>query len=313
MKIIKPKKLEKGDVIGLISPASTPEDMSKIDNAVKYFEDLGYNIKVGHNVGRKNGYLAGDDDERADDIHEMFSDKSVKAVIAIRGGFGSTRLLDKINYNLIKRNPKIFIGYSDLTALNIAIFKKTGLITFEGPMAATDFGDNIDPYTEEWFWRIVSNKKKIGKVFNPDGEKFYKLSKGRGIGRIIGGNLSILTSLAGTQYFPDFKDAILLLEEINEEPYRVDRMLNHLRLLNVYNKVNGIILGRFVNCFQKAGERDERTLNTVILDYFENLGLPLIYNVSHGHVKKNFTLPIGIMAKVNASRDFVEITESAVE
>ncbi len=313
MKIIKPKKLVKGDVIGLISPASTPDDLSKVENAVKYFEDLGYGVKIGHNVGRKYGYLAGTDEERAQDIHDMFRDKSVKAVISIRGGFGSPRLLDKLDYNLIRRNPKIFVGYSDLTALNIAIFKKTGLITFEGPMAATDFGDNIDPYTEEWFWKIVSNKKKIGKILNPDGENFYKLSKGRGEGRIIGGNLSILTSLAGTPYFPDFKNAILLLEEINEEPYRVDRMLNHLKLLKVYNKVNGIVLGRFVNCFQKAGERDERTLNMVILDYFENMGIPLIYNVSHGHVKKNFTLPIGVLAKVNASRNFVEITESAVE
>ncbi len=313
MKIIKPKRLKKGDVIGLVSPASTPEELTKIDDAVHYFESLGYNVKIGHNVGRKNGYLAGTDQERADDVNEMFADKEVKAVISIRGGFGSPRLIDKINYTLIRRNPKIFVGYSDLTALNIAIFKKTGLITFEGPMAATDFGNDIDPYTEEWFWKIVSNKKKIGKIHNPDGEKFYKLSKGRGEGRIIGGNLSILTSLAGTSFFPDFKNAILLLEEINEEPYRIDRMLNHLRLLNVFNKINGIILGRFVNCFQKAGERDERTLNMVILDYFENMGIPLIYNVSHGHVKKNFTLPIGVLAKVNASRNFVEITESAVE
>ncbi len=313
MAIIKPKKLKKGDVIGLISPASTPDDLTRIDKAVKYFEDLGYPVKVGENVGEKLGYLAGTDEQRLNDLHSMFADKEVKAIISIRGGFGSARLLDKINYNLIKRNPKIFVGYSDLTALNLAIFKKTGLITFEGPMAATDFGNDIDPYTEDIFWRMVAHKKKFGKLENPNGEKFYSLAKGRAEGRIIGGNLSILTSLAGTKFFPDFKNQILLLEELNEEPYRIDRMFNHLRLLGVFDKVKGIILGRFVDCYQKAGERSERTLNKIILEYFENFNKPLVYNVSHGHVKKNFTLPIGIRAKVNASRSIIEILESAVE
>ncbi len=313
MEVIKPKRLKKGDVIGFISPASTPDDLSKIDKAVKYFEDLGYPVKVGANVGKKDGYLAGSDEERLSDLHEMFADKSVKAIISVRGGYGSARLLDKINYRLIKRNPKIFVGYSDLTALNIAIFKKTGLITFEGPMAATDFGNDIDPYTEEIFWRIVAHKKKFGKIENPNGEKFYSLAKGRAEGRIIGGNLSILTSLAGTKFFPNFKNQILLLEELNEEPYRIDRMFNHLRLLGVFESVRGIIFGRFVDCYQKAGERTERTLNKVILEYFENFDKPLVYNVSHGHVKKNFTLPIGIRAKVNAARSIIEILESAVE
>ena len=313
MQIIKPKRLKKGDVIGFVSPASSPEDLSVIDKAVKYFEDLGYPVKVGKNVGKSDGYLAGSDEERVEDLHEMFADKQVKAIISVRGGFGSGRLLDKINYNLIKKNPKIFVGYSDITALNIAIFKRTGLITFEGPMVATDFGSGIDPYTEEIFWEMVGRKKKFGKLENPNGEKFYSISKGRAEGRIIGGNLSILTSLAGTKYFPDFKDSILLLEELNEEPYRIDRMFNHLRLLGVFDKVTGLIFGRFVDCYQKAGERTERTLNRVILEYFENFNKPLVYNVSHGHVKKNFTLPIGIRAKVNATRSAIEILESAVE
>ncbi len=313
MKIIKPMRLRKGDTIGLISPASSPEDLTKIDNAVIYFEKLGYFVKVGENVGKSDGYLAGTDEDRLNNLHSMFADKNIKAIVSIRGGYGSGRLLDKINYNLIKRNPKIFIGYSDITALNLAIFKKTGLVTFEGPMVTTDFGSIIDPYTEENFWKIVTAKKKFGKLQNPDGEKFFTLAKGRAEGRILGGNLSILTSLAGTKFFPDFKNSILLLEELNEEPYRIDRMLNHLRLLGVFEKIDGIVLGRFVDCYQKAGERTERTLNRVISEYFENLGKPVIYNVSHGHVRKNFTLPIGIRVKINSTRGFIEIMESAVE
>jgi len=312
MRIIKPKKLQKGDLIGVISPASTPDDLSKIENGVNYLEKLGYRVAVAKNVGKERGYLAGEDSERLEDFHTMFSDKEVKAVFTLRGGYGSTRLLDKVNYNLIRQNPKIFVGYSDINALQLAILKMSGLVTFIGPMVATDFSGAIDKFAEEIFWNVLTSTKKIGKLTNPRNEKFFILCKGRGEGRIVGGNLSILTSLLGTEYFPNFKDSILILEEVNEAPYRIDRMLNQLKLAKVFRQSKGVLLGRFVDCYETDVSKKTLSLNEVISDYLTTLKKPVIYNVKHGHVSDTITIPLGVKCKINSSRGFIEILESGV-
>ncbi len=312
MKIIKPKKLKKGDLIGIVSPASSPADLSRIEKGVKYLESLGYRVEVGKHVAKVKGYLAGEDHERLEDFHNMFANKEVRAIISVRGGYGSGRLLDKLNYSLIKRNPKIFVGYSDLTVLQMAILKKTGLVTFAGPMLAVDFHDEVDPFTEEIFWRTITSDKKIGKLKNPGSEKFYVLRKGRGEGRIIGGNLALFTSLLGTEFMPPVKDNILLIEEIGEQPYKIDRMFNHLKLAKVFDQINGIILGRFVDCYETDETKSTLTLNEVIADYFGNLKIPVMYNIKHGHIPQTITIPYGLNCKVNASREFIEITENAV-
>ena len=313
MRIIKPKKLQKGDVIGVISPASSPDELTKIEKGVSYLEKLGFRVEVGKNVGKERGYLAGEDSERLEDFHNMFKDKNVKAIFSVRGGYGSGRLLDKINYKLIKQNPKIFVGYSDITAIQNAIFSQTGLITFAGPMVAVDFcQDEVNGFTEEHFWKIITSNKKIGKLSNPNDEKFFILSKGLGKGRILGGNLAVLTTLLGTKYFPKMKGEILLIEDIGEPPYRIDRFLNHLKLANVLNSVSGIILGRFVDCYENDTSKKTLTLNQVILDYFENIKKPVIYNFKHGHIDENLTIPFGLKCNLNASRGIVEILENAV-
>ncbi len=314
MKVIKPKKLNKGDVIGIISPASLPKDLSKIEKGVNYLEKLGYRVEVGKNIEKSHGYLAGTDEERLDDLHSMFKNKNVKAIISVRGGYGSGRLLDKINYPLIKRNPKIFVGYSDITALQMAFLKKTGLVTFAGPMLAVDFWkDEVDEFTEDYFWKMLTSTKKIGKLTNPDNENFYTLTKGRGEGKLIGGNLSLITSLIGTPYQPDFKNSMLLIEEIDEEPYSVDRMFYQLKYATKgFKDLNGIIIGRFVDCYIKDKDEPSLTLNDVIGDYFGSLKIPVIYNVKHGHVEQNLTIPWGLKTKMNASRNFIEIGEGAV-
>ena len=312
MRIIKPKRLKPGDVIGVISPASPPDDLIKIEKGVKYLEKLGYRIEVGKNVERQIGYLAGTDNERLDDLHTMFNNKNVNAIFCLRGGYGSTRLLDKINYTLIKNNPKIFVGYSDINALQLAFFAKCGLITFAGPMVAVDFADEISPFTEEAFWRIITSNKKIGRIQNPNKEKFFVLNKGKAQGRILGGNVSIITSLIGTDYLPKLKNSILLLEEINEAPYRIDRMLNQLRILKVFNSIRGLILGDFVKCVEYDPDKKTFSLNEVIVDYFEGLKIPAIYNFRHGHLKEKITIPYGIRAVLNATKGFVEINENAV-
>ncbi len=312
MRVIKPKRINKGDLIGIISPASTPDDLSTIQSAVTYFEKNGYNVIVGKNVGKYNGYLAGTDEERTEDIHQMFSNKKVKSVFALRGGYGSGRLLDKLNYKLIRSNPKIFVGYSDITALQHAIFHKTGLITFAGPMPAVDFSAEVSPYTEEMFWAIVTSNKKYGRIQLPNEEKLFHLTKGTAKGRVAGGNLSTLVSIAGTEFFPSFKDKILLLEEIGEMPYRIDRMLNLLRLLKVFKQVKGVIIGRFKNCYETDAMKKFLTLGEVMDDYFGKLKMPVVYNFKHGHIKDNITIPIGITISMNAGRGIIDITEGAV-
>jgi len=312
MRIIKPKKLEKGDVIGIISPASSPDDLSKINKGVNYLEKIGYRVEIGANVGKVEGYLAGNDHQRVDDLHSMFANKKVKAIFSIRGGYGSGRLLDKIDYKLIKNNPKIFVGYSDINALQMAFFAKCGLITYAGPMVAVDFHEEISSFTEEIFWETITSNTKIGKLKNPNNQKLYVLTKGRGEGRILGGNLSLLVSLLGTQYFPNFKNSILMLEDINEAPYRIDRMFNQLRLAKLFKEIKGIILGRFVDCVESDPSKKSFTLNEIVADYFQHLKIPVAYNVKHGHIKDSITIPFGVRVVLNASRHFIEIPESGV-
>ena len=312
MKIIKPKRLSKGDVIGIISPASTPDDLSTIETGVKYLESLGYRVEVGKNVGKVHGYLAGSTEDRLDDLHSMFKKKEVKAIFCVRGGYGSTRMLDKIDYNIIKRNPKIFVGYSDISALQLAFFNKTGLVTFAGPMVSIDFSGEVSKYTEEIFWRLITSNKSYGKIELPDGEKISALKKGTVKGRILGGNLALISSLVGTDFLPEMKDRILFIEEVGELPYRIDRMLNQLRLSKILSHVKGVVLGAFIDCNEIDPTKRTLTLGEVIQDYFGSLEIPVVYNFKHGHIKDNVTIPLGIMFKLNASRNYIEIAEGAV-
>ena len=248
MTYIKPKKLRKGDLIGIISPASSPDDLSLIESGVKYIEGLGYHTILGNNVGKSRGYLAGTDAERVDDIHQMFGDKKVKAIFCLRGGYGAFRLLDKIDYKIIRNNPKIFVGFSEITALQMAFLQKANLITFAGPMVVPNFSKEVSTYTEENFWRMITSTKKLGKVKLPELDKLPSLNSGIAAGRLVGGNLAVFVSLLGTKYLPDLNNKILFLEDINEPPYKIDRMFNQLRLNKVFKKVKGIILGSFVDC-----------------------------------------------------------------
>lgn len=313
MRIIKPPHLKKGDLIGIISPASSVNDPAVIQNGVKYLESLGYRTEIGKNVEKDNGYLAGTDNERVDDLHYMFKNKNVKAIFCIRGGYGAARLLDKINYKLIRNNPKIFVGYSDITALQTAILNKTGLVTFAGPMLVTDFVRNLSPYTEQSFWELVTSAKKKGRLKYLDDGKLPAIVKGSATGRVVGGNLSVFASLIGTEYFPPLKDRILLLEDIDEKPYKIDRMLNHLRLIKAFRHIKGIILGRFVDCYEHDSTKKTMTLGEVMEDYLKGLKIPVLYAFPHGHINDKVTVPLGINVKINASRGFVEYMESPVK
>ncbi len=313
MKIIKPQKLQKGDTIGIIAPASNTDDFTRIEKGVRYFESLSYKVKLGKSIKKVHGYLAGKDELRLNDIHEMFSDKNIKAIFCVRGGYGSARLLNKIDYNLIRKNPKIFVGYSDITALQMAFLKKCGLVTFAGPMVAVDFWNEVNSFTEENFWKIVTSEKSSGKIENPKNQKLKILKKGISEGKLIGGNLSLICSLLGTEFLPSFKNKILLLEEVAEKPYKIDRMLNQLLLSKNLDEISGIILGDFSDCEETDISKKTLTLKEVLKDFVDKIDVPVISNFAHGHIKSNLTMAFGINYKIDADKGAVEILENAVE
>jgi len=312
MKYLKPKKLLKGDVIGIISPASAVDDEKLIQSGIKYLEGLGYRTKLGKNVGKVRGYLAGTDEERVEDIHQMFGDKSVKAIFCLRGGYGAFRLLDKINYKLLRNNPKIFVGFSEITALQMTFLHKANLITFAGPMLIPNFLKEVSTYTEENFWRLITSTKKLGVVKLPELDNLQSLNLGIAAGRLIGGNLAVFASLLGTKYLPVLNNKILFLEDISEPPYKIDRMLNQLRLSKVFNKIRGVILGSFSDCIEPYSNKKTLTIDEVWSDYFRGIDCPVIHSFPHGHIKDLVTLPIGTRIKLNATKCYIEFTESGV-
>lgn len=312
MKVVKPAKLSKGDVIGLISPASSPDDVTRIERAAKYFESAGYRVKPGKHLGKYHGYLAGTDEERLEDLHDMFGDKNVKAVICLRGGYGSPRLLGKISYKIISKNPKIFVGYSDITSLQMAFLARCGLVTFAGPMAAVDFHSSVEKYTEEIFWRMVTSDKAPGD-FTPDVERETIFHGDKDTeGRIIGGNLALFCASAGTPYLPSLKNKIVLTEDIGEPPYRIDRLLNQLMLLKGWDRVNGLIAGVFSDSEEPDKEKRTLTAEEVFTDYFGRLNVPYVTNFPHGHIKRNHTIPFGVNVKISPKKKRIRFLESAV-
>ncbi len=308
---LKPRKLKRGDLIGIVSPASPVADATRVEKGVRYLESLGYRVKVGRNVGKTFGYLAGTDAERAADLHEMFADPDVKAIVCVRGGYGTPRLLALLNYRLIARHPKIFVGFSDVTALQLAIWKKCRLITFHGPMAGVEMANAMDPFTEEMFWRCLTSEKKLNAVPLP--EKPQVLSPAAAAtGRLLGGNLSLVLSLLGTPYQPDFTGALLFLEEVAEEPYRIDRMLTQLRNASVMSKVSGILFGRFTDCVPSDRTKPSFSVEEVLREVVQALPIPVLAEVPFGHVPTKLTLPVGVRARIAPSDASLAFLEGAV-
>jgi muramoyltetrapeptide carboxypeptidase len=311
MKILKPSPLKKGDLIGLISPASKITDTGRIDRAVQYLESLGYRAMVGANATRLHGYLAGTDEERAADVHAMFEHREVKAIFCIRGGYGTPRLLPLLHYRIIARNPKIFVGYSDITAIHLALWKHAGLVSFHGPMAGVDMADPMDPFTEEVFWRLLTSTKKGGAIVFPQPPP-EGLVPGKASGRLLGGNLALVAALIGTRYQPRFDDAILYLEDIGEDPYRVDRMFTQLRGASILARCSGIMIGHFTDCVPKDPSLPTFTTDEVIREYLTAAQRPALWRVPFGHERRNMPIPVGVRARIDAGTGAIEFLESAV-
>lgn len=284
--MLKGKALTKGSTIGIIAPSS-PEDKAIINEKIKEFSTLGFNLKLGKHLYNSHGHLAGYDQERARDITDMFLDKSIDGIMCFRGGYGSIRTLPYVNPKIIKRNPKFFCGYSDVTIL-LNYFAKLGLITFHGPMINSDFNNEE---TLKSFLSISSNCSNI--IYNlKNYTNISYINPNSFCGKILGGNLSVICSSIGTPFEIDTKNSILLLEDINETPYAIDRMLTQLLYGNKLNSCRGIIMGSFKGCELSDYSRS-LTLKEIILDRLECLDIPIITGFTFGHSYPNITIPIG--------------------
>lgn len=309
MELIKPKALKKGDLIGLITPSSTPNDLTRVEKSVNYFEKLGYNVIVGKNVGKRNSYLAGSDEERIYDIESMFSNREVKGIFCLRGGYGTARLLPHINYDLIKNNPKVFVGYSDISALQMAILSKTGLVTFAGPMPAVDFYENPSEFTEQNFWEMVTDKRDV--ITLNTAHEIKSVTNFKAEGNLLGGNLIVWASILGTEYMPSLNNSVLFLEEIEEAPYRIDRIFAHLKMLKEFNQIKGLVFGQFEDCVD-SDENNKITIDELIEHYFGNLKIPILKNISFGHIKNFITVPYGVKVKIDSEKCEIVISENVV-
>ena len=289
MKILKPQKLKKSGTIGLLSVAGEIRDFSKLEKAAKYFENRGFKVKISENSRKKHNYLAGTDEERLKALHDFFLDDEITAIIATRGGYGSLRLIDKINYEIIAQNPKIFAGHSDITALSLMFYKKAGLITFSAPMACSDFSDIPDKFTEKAFWDVLEEEKNTFQLHNA---RVFK--SGEACGILWGGNLATIVSLAGTDFIPDEK-FVLFIEDIAEPAYKIDRMLTQLLNIEKFRKnLAGILLGDF------TGLDCEQYFNDIF--YGLNINIPIASGLKIGHEKEKITLPVGLKCNFNTQK-----------
>ncbi len=289
--IIIPKGLKPGDTIGLIAPANYTNENSYAE--IEYLTSRGFNVVYGQSFSSRWYGFGGTDDIRAKDINDMFANPKINAIFAVRGGYGGIRIVDKLNYDVIKKNPKIISGFSDNTTLLLAINEKTGLVTFHGPMA--DNLKNIPPVTENAFNKAFTSNESYNLLGFDDTYSIMKT--GRGSGRITGGNLSLVVATLGTDHEINTDGKILFLEETNEASYRVDRMLKQLKLAGKFDKLQGIILGDFKN--PKQSDPTDMTIDEVFYDNFGKLNVPIVKNFKSGHVRPFITVPIGAKASMD--------------
>lgn len=309
--MIFPKKLNKGDTIGIIAPSSPYKPKSKeslkgeLENIKKTVESFGYKVKMGKTCYLSyKGYLAGEDEVRAKDIELMFKDKEIDGILCLRGGYGTPRILDKINYDIIKDNPKVFIGYSDITALHIAFNQYCNLVTYHGIMASTS--PTWDKFTYNSFMDMIDMDEKL-IIENPANEELYTLFEGYVEGNIIGGNLSLIASTIGTDYEIDVKNKILFIEEVGENIYRLDRMLTQLELAGKFKDCKGIIFGDFEDCNKE--KEDDYELYDLLLDRVEKYKKPCLYNLQSGHCMPMISIPLGVLCKLDATNKKIILTK----
>ena len=302
----KPPRLQAGDTVGLISPAGIV-DAKDIEAAQQSISQLGLKVKLGKHILDRYGYLAGKDADRAQDVNLMFSDRTIKAIIPMRGGWGCNRILPLLNYSLIRSHPKIIIGYSDITTLLLAINARSQMITFHGPVATSTWNQ----FTVDYFKRILFNAEAVTmQNLNPSEVRMEIIAPGKARGKLVGGNLSVLSTMVGSPYLPSWNKSILFVEEVGEDVYRVDRMLTQLKTAGILNQIAGFIFGQCTKC--SLGDEPSFTLMQVLQQHILPLSIPAWYGSMIGHIKDKFTLPIGVEVEINAELGTIRMLEAAV-
>lgn len=298
----------------MVAPSSPQRDDERLRSGIRYFESLGYSVRCGEHLWKRHGYLAGTDDERVADLNDMIRDPKVRMIIAGRGGYGVTRILERIDYRALRRDPKIIVGFSDLTALNCAILVKCGMMSFSGAMAGVDFWDtgNLDPLAEETFWRAITSTRPLGTIRQPEESPIEGLAKGSAEGWLLAGNLTLLATITGTPYMPKSNGAILLIEEIGEEAYRVDRLLSQLWNAGTLRSINGLAFGAFTGTRPTRVSVDPLPLEEVLGEYVRRANVPSIGGLLYGHIKKKLTLPIGARVRIDGTRGTMRVLEGGV-
>lgn len=310
-----PKKLNKGDTVGLIAPGYSLSGKA-LENAISNVKAMGFKPYHTSRIIGRHGYFSNTDQMRVADIHDMFLDQEVDGIFCARGGYGCTRILDQINYDYIAQNPKVLVGFSDITALANTIYTKTGLITFHGPVGTTL--DNA--YNRRNLFEIIGKSRPsfnipaetytTHKVQSDDTFEQYVIHPGTVTAKIVGGNLSLLSAMCGTDFDLDYTGKIVIIEDIDEDPYRIDRMLTQLLSGPTFKHAAAIVFGVFKGCNQP--KRVSFSLKEVIMDRVKPLNIPSIYGYSIGHIDHNLTLPIGIMASLDTENLSIELKERAV-
>ncbi|MFG6442421.1 S66 peptidase family protein [Roseateles sp. LKC17W] len=313
---LRPPRLRAGDTLGLVSPANATFEREPLRIAIESLQALGFQVKQGAHVSARRGPFAGTDAQRAADVNAMFADDSVAGILALTGGSGCNRIVDRLDYDLIRRRPKFFGGFSDLTSLVNAIHTRTGLVTFHSPVASSEWND----FSVQSFRAVAMNAEATvlrNPVVRPADdlvareERISTVRAGRAQGRLVGGNLTVLASLAGTPYFPDCRGALLFLEDINEYIYRIDRCLSTLRLNGALSQLAGVVLGRFTKCEPGDGY-GSLTLDEVFDDYFLPLNVPVFRGAAIGHIRRKLTVPVGALAEMDAEAGTLRLLGAAV-
>lgn len=316
--LIKPRRLSPGDTVGIVSPASATFQSVDLQIAQESLEALGLKVKVGEHMMARHGYLAGDDKARAADINAFFADKSIAAVYPIRGGWGSSRLLPYLDFDVIKRNPKIIVGYSDITALLLSIQAETGLVTFHGPIALGRW----DTWSVDYVRRVLFNGEQV--TYEPKRDlsdrnsltqtefRVQTITPGKARGRLLGGNLTVLTTIIGSPYLPDWDDAILFTEDVHEEPYRIDRMLTQLKLSGALKRIKGFVFGGCSECTPGEGSYGGLTLEEIFNDHIKPLGIPAWQGAMIGHQQPQWTLPEGLQVEIDSVAGTIALLEAPV-
>ncbi len=313
--LLRPPRLKAGDTIALINPSGAIYEREPYAIAAESLQAMGFKVREAPNLRARYGHFAGTDRQRADDVNAMFADASVQGLLAVTGGSGGTRMLPLVDYALIRRNPKFLGGFSDLTALINAVHAKTGLVTFHSPVASSQW----NAFSVDQFKRTVilgqaatlSNAKADEDALVPQDGRAVAIRPGIARGALVGGNLTVLTAMAGSPYWPRFDGAILVLEDTNEYIYRVDRMLSTLKLAGALEKLAGVVLGAFTNC-EPGNGYGTLTLDEVFDDYFLPLNVPVLRGAQFGHIKKKWTLPIGLPVEMDAGAGTLRLLSAAV-